>query len=114
MNRQTAACGLTAAMAFICTSCVSPPAPPPSPSSSVSGPQLTGTISVTGAVPLSSTFNASAAIEVAGTKTPAPVGSNCAEYANEFDQSAQNEAGRAFAPPHLQTPNVNHPTLFVP
>src|SRR5260370_15667534 len=113
MNRQTAACGLTAAMAFICTSCVSSPAPLPSPSSSVSGPQLTGTISVTGAVPFSSTFNASAAIEVAGKHTPARVGSNCAEYANGFDQSAKNGGGKGFDAPEVQSAKVNHHSVFV-
>jgi hypothetical protein len=124
MNRQTAAWGLTAAVALICSSCVSEsvPAPSPSPgfptavltpSPSPSGPRLTGTISVTGVVQLTSTFSASAAIDVAGTQTPARAGSTCPEYAKGFDQSAQDGGGKGFDAPKVQSAIVNHHGVYV-
>ncbi len=123
MNRQKAAWGLTAAVALICTSCVSAPAPSPSsgsptatvptPNLSPSGPRLTGTISVTGAVQLRSAFSAPAAIEVAGTQTPAPVGSTCAEYARGFDQGVQNGGGKGFDAPEVYSAKVKSQTVYV-
>ncbi len=125
MNRQKATWGLTAAVALIGTSCISACSPVPSPipgrptvtvptlSPSQSGPRLTGTISVTGAVHLTSTFSASAALEVAGTQTPAPVGSTCAEYANGFDQPVQDPVEKGFDAPEVLSAKVNRQTMYV-
>jgi hypothetical protein len=118
-----------AAVAVICTSCISAsapaqstrpasptataPIPSPSPSSGPSGPRLTGTISVTGGVQLTSTFSTPAAQEVAGTQTPAPVGSTCAEYAMGFDRPSQDGGGKSFDAPEVHSAKVNHQSIYV-
>src|SRR5260370_899608 len=125
MSRLPLALGLTAAVALIFTSCIFDSAPVPmrspgsrtttlpTPSPSPSGPRLTGTISVTGAVQLSSTFNAFAALEVAGAQIPAPAGSSCAAYAEGFDQRAQDGGGKRFDAPEALTAKVGNQTMYV-
>jgi hypothetical protein len=68
---------------------------------------------VTGAVQLSSTFSAPAALEVAGTQTPAPAGSTCAEYARGFDRPAQDGGGKGFDAPEVHSAKVNRQTMYV-
>ena len=68
---------------------------------------------MTGAVQLRSTFSASVAIEVTGTQTPAPAGSTCAEYAEGFDQRAQNGGGKAFDASEVLSAKVNGQTMYV-
>ncbi len=125
MSRLPLALGLSAAVALIFTSCIFDSAPVPmrspgsrattlpTPSPSPSGPRLTGTISVTGAVQLSSTFNAFAALEVAGAQIPAPAGSTCAAYAEGFDQRAQDGGGKGFDAPEVLSAKVGNQTMYV-
>ena len=68
---------------------------------------------MTGAVQLNSTFSASAAIEVAGTQTPAPAGSTCADYAEGFDEDAQDGGGKGFDAPEVHSVEVNHESMYV-
>src|SRR5450759_2785819 len=123
LNRRRIRWALLAVALMICTSCITGPSPsagPSFPSATVapssrsvgpSGPRILGTVSVTGAVKLNSTFSAYATVEVAGAQTPAPVGSTCAEYAQGFELAAQS--GRGFDAPEIQSAEVDRQTIYV-
>lgn len=108
---------------MICTSCISGPPPSAGPSFrpvtvapsnrpiGPSGPRIVGTVSVTGAVSLNSTFNGYAAVEIAGAQTSAPAGSTCSEYAQGFELSTQS--GRGFDAPEVQSAEVDRQTIYV-
>jgi hypothetical protein len=124
LDRRRIRWALLAVALIICTSCVTGPppsagpafppatvAPPSSRSVGPAGPRILGTVSVTGAVNLNSTFSAYATVEVAGAQTPAPVGSTCAEYAQGFELAAQSGSG--FDAPEVQSAEVDRQTIYV-
>jgi hypothetical protein len=117
-----------AALALVCcTGCVSASAPAqsapstataPTPSPSLppgpAGPRLTGTISVTDGVRLTSTFSAPAAVDAAsGIQSPEPAGSTCPQYAMGFDRPAQEGGGKGFNAPEVHSSVINHQSMYV-
>lgn len=66
-------------------------------------PVLSGSVSIAGQFVATDSFTTPAEVEVAGSQTPAPSGSTCADYARGYAQDADHGGGRGFDAPIVQT-----------